>query len=162
MVEAAGLIQDMTGPLEATRGILARGIERSFETQTDPQGNPWVEWSEAYALRVEREQASGVHLGAKLERSLALRNAASSEYAFFVSYDSVFFSWQALPTYGAVQNFGGFVGKGAYIPAREFVGIDPIDKTRVIALFQAYIGYALGGTSRGRGALGRFVSLKGL
>lgn len=163
MVEMAGLIHDMTGPLEATRGLLAAGIARSFRTQTDPEGNPWVAWSASYEPRALREIESGVHLGQILERSLRLRDTATSEYAFFVSYDSVFFSWEALPEYGVLHQFGGMAGKGANVPARAYVGIDELDQARITGLFESYIDYVLGGmTSRGRGALGRFISLKGL
>jgi phage gpG-like protein len=162
MLQAANMMEDMTGPLEASRDLIAAGVMRRFRSQSDPSGEPWVEWSESYSPRAFREMAQGIHLGDKLERSLHLRDAATSQYAYFVSYDSVFITWNALPEYAAVQNFGGFVGKGAYIPPRTFMGIDDLDEARIEAVFLDYIDYIAGATSRSRGALGRFVSVKGV
>lgn len=162
MFDYSGYVLDATGPLEATRGILAAGIARRFRSQTDPTGVGWEPWSDSYAPRAIREQESGIHKGEILERSLLLRDQATSEYSFHVSADSVFFSFDGLPDYAAVQNFGGSVGKGAVLPQRQYVGVDDADEATITTIFVDWINHMSGATSRGRGALGRFVSLKGL
>lgn len=162
LFDYSGYILDATGPLEATRGIIAAGIARRFRSQSDPDGNAWEPWSDSYAPKAIREQESGDHKGEILERSLLLRDQATSEYSFHVSADSVFFSFDGLPDYAAVQNFGGSVGKGAVLPQRQYVGIDDDDEQRIYTIFQQWLDYGLRVSGSGRGALGRFVSLSGL
>lgn len=162
LFDYSGYLLDAVGPLEASRGILAAGIARRFRQQSDPQGDAWEPWSESYAPKALREQESGIHKGEILERSLDLRTQATTEYSFHVSADSVFFSFDGLPDYAAVQNFGGSVGKGAVLPQRQFVGTDDDDEQRIYAVFQQWVDYSLRISGSGRGALGRFVSLQGL
>lgn len=162
LLQAADHVDDMVGPLEASRGILAAGIHRRFISQSDPDGVPWEDWSESYYPKVMKKIASGVHKGRILQESLELQQAAESEYSFFVSYDSVFFTWDTLPEYGAVQNFGGPVGNGAILPARPFVGVDELDEERVETVFAQWMDESLRISGSGRGGMGRFVSLKGI
>lgn len=130
-------VKNVRAPLEAAIGIIGTGINRRFREQTDPSGEPWAPWSEAYAVRAEREQEQGIHLGQILERSLELKYRASA--AFDISGESVFFMWGDLPEYGAIQNFGGYAGKGALIPARAFVGIDEMDAAAITEIAGRFV-----------------------
>lgn len=179
LLAAAGEAENIIGVLEASQAVIQRGIERAFQTETSPSGTPWREWSStagasgrSYMQQVEIWTGEGMHSGRKLDApgipqadTPALEERATSEYAFFISYDSVYFLWDAMPPYAGIQNFGGVAGKGATIPARPFVGVSFDDAATIDALFDSWLERVTG-TAAGRynirGAGGRFVSVRGL
>jgi phage gpG-like protein len=168
MLNMADFLQhDMRAPLIASVGLINSSIQRNFKTETDPSGVPWVEWNAKYAKQVGRWTETGEHTGKKLQKSQALRTAVNLGDAFIIGPDAIFFNFDALPDYGAVQNFGGPVGKGAMIPARQFVGTDDIAEQAIFDVFVNWINAlagrgGIGGGATGRGAFGQFVSLADL
>ena len=166
LLNMGNLIRDMTAPLEAARDVLAAGTHRRFATQTDPDGIPWRPWSASYTPRALREIASGIHQGLILQRSLLMQHSAEHPAAYFVSYDSVFFSWNTMPVYAPVQNFGGQVGGAmvrSVIPARPFIGADAQDQDTITVIFYRWLNWLVAGGSAQNviGAGGRFISITG-
>jgi phage gpG-like protein len=159
-------------PLAISEGLIAGDIARRFRTQTDPEGNPWQEWSESYEAQVEKWIPLGKHTGKKLIKSSYLEGRASMKERLDTVNDIIFYDFSGLPPYGAVQNFGGPVGKGALLPARQFVGMDDATEQAIFKVFSDWAKvnaeHAFGSVGKGgigggavtQGQFGRFVSLR--
>lgn len=86
IMRISGYLEDMVGPLRISKQLAREDVARRFRTQTDPEGNPWVEWSESY-----EPYALRTNLGRILEQSLSLKEAATLSSAYLVTGNSLFF-----------------------------------------------------------------------
>lgn len=95
LLEVAGYLENIEKPLLLSRSILQHDIRMRFETKTDPDGNPWAEWSEGYAKWRENNSPGGgiLHLTGELE------SVATGEGAFVVGEAGIFFNTAGLPEY---------------------------------------------------------------
>src|SRR5215831_2810418 len=81
-------LKDTTGLVEATMPFFKQDMELRFQTETDPEGRPWM------PLVKEAPEQQGI-----LQLTGALREAAVSDQAWIASPVGVFFNTAALPEY---------------------------------------------------------------
>lgn len=93
LLEVAGYLEDIEGPLLLSEEVLKHDIRMRFETKVDPDGNLWEPWSDNYARYRERNYPEG----GILVRTGALRDAAID--SFEVGPAGVFYNTQGLPDY---------------------------------------------------------------
>ena len=167
MFEVADNLQNINTPLNAAATFLQGAVDRRFKSESDAPGVPWQSWSDKYEAQVIKWVSVGEHIGKKLQKSGLLRRQATSRLAFIVSKDAIFYNFNVLPDYGAVQNFGGKVGRGGYVPPREYIAIDAQGEEEVYAIFIEWllvstnVKKGIGGGAVGRGGYkGQFVSLR--
>jgi phage gpG-like protein len=117
-------------------------IEERFETQTDPDGTPWVPLSDIY---LEWKVQHGGTADQILVLTGELRDAATSPENWVIEGDTLLFRPSRLPVYAGFHQTGtgdervlrrgevgspsrtattGRVGQGRGLPARPFIGFD--------------------------------------
>lgn len=186
LMDVAGYLEDIAGPLAISRTIAIEDIRLRFDTQTGPDGNSWVPWSDSYRPDAEQNNIGGI-----LERTGDLRNAATSEDAFIVDGDSLFYDTSGLPPYGfwnetgATRSGRGFeisdedishaaktlgksveeikkaFGSGSsgdnVLPARPFMGVSFEAELRIVEVFDQWFDGAIAlGISSKGKAFGRY------
>lgn len=145
---SAGL-DDMTPALVAWRQIMIDEVHDRFIEEVDPYGTPWAEWAESYAAKAESTNVG------KLRKTEELYEAATNLNAYPVADTmaggDLFLDTREFPDYWAVQNYGGTVGRGAVIPARQYLGASEEGAAAMIGVFDAWVGGVIdiGMSSRG-------------
>lgn len=128
--ELAGYVEHMAPIMEVAKEIARNDMADRFQSQIDPEGNKWIDLDPDYAKRKEHDVGFVYPI---LTRTRALREAATSEEAWSVSGESIFFSTVGLPDYWRVHqegsldwgtHFHGGLGAktnqaGEHIPAHE-------------------------------------------
>lgn len=145
-------LDNTTVPLEAAKGVARRDMASHFEQEQTPSGMSWTPLAE---ITVERKLAMGAPADI-LRRSGALEDAATSEAAWDVKGDSVFFNTGVLPggkydgrpywyfhQVGAETTFTYDVGGEDVtfqweLPARPFIGLSEDAQLTVIEVFDAW------------------------
>lgn len=151
-------LMDRGAPLSAAAEITNRAIKERFENQHGPNGEHWAEWADSYASEAEQTNA-GI-----LMREEKLYEAATSEHAFRITPDAVFYDTSGLPRYGMWMQFGTEDGR---IPARPFLGSDEKSDAAILSVFYDWFDASLyagvstkagfGVRYKGRGMGGRFA-----
>lgn len=159
-------LEDRAGPLIASARILADGTQRMFDTETDPDGEPWTPLDEEY---LENKISLGYPEDI-LHRTGALEKAATNIDAFIVTEDAMFLDVSGLPEYGllhqtgsgsenaglaarhraAAKNEPGYakreggahsntgIGTGNALPARPFIGMSEETEGSLLTLFDLW------------------------
>ena len=186
LIETANRLEDRSGPLAISRQIAIDDMREHFEGQHDPEGNPWLPWSESYEPRARAQ-----NIGEILQRTMDLQDAATAPGAYPITDDSVFFDTSGLPFYWSWHQEGtggtdifrtthaqtgedvafrefGEEGRGKALPPRPFVGISFEAELEIIEVFDQWFDSAIAlatsptGKVFGRHALrgpgGRFIS----
>lgn len=180
--QLAAYVDNVDLPLRAVKRIAQEDMKERFETETAPDGSKWFELSPSYA---EKKEAAVGFAHPILTREGDLKEAATSEGAWSVSGESVWFSTADLPEYWAVHQFGSsdfgatyhatanpegessFTGGEQNIPPRPFIGLSEKGEDRVLELFDIWFSNGLAkatrsfavssvGTLHVRTSLGRF------
>ena len=109
----AANLEHLGPPLAASARILADDTQERFDTETDPDGDPWIPLDEEYLT-------SKISLGYPediLHRTGDLERSATQIGAYKIVGNSVFFDTSGLPSYGILHQVGsgdpGNVGEGA-------------------------------------------------
>jgi hypothetical protein len=131
-------------------------MAKRFENETDPFGIPWAPLSPTYA---ESKAAAGYPARPILSRTYhddnpdSLRSAATSESAWSVSAESVWFHTDGLPPYWEAHESGAGPrlsfkevggkqyesGEHAGLPQRRFIGLSDGARDEVLALVGAWV-----------------------
>lgn len=144
-------LENMTPLLVAARQLAIDSTAAHFDSQSDPQGNPWTPLDPDYLIAKGK---AGYPTDEILVRTGAGKAAATSEGAYFITEDAVWFNPSALPDYMALHQSGTVsagvtealgrlrtktatradmqvsiagTGRGNALPKREFIGFDEID-----------------------------------
>lgn len=109
MLKMASRFDDWAVPLQAAREVMIESTRIHFETESDPYGDKWQPLDEDYRKsKVDRGKPDRILvLEGDLER------AATSEQAWFVSQDAIFFDTSVLPPYGPIHQEGTTEGEKA-------------------------------------------------
>lgn len=179
----ARYLNNMSLPLMAARDIGIEDVRENFEGEHDPDGVPWEPWSPSYA----ESGQTGIGI---LKRTMDLMGSSTSTSAWPITARELFFSFGALPEYGIYHQTGAerrSAGKGISrakaleleslasragfaegvdysntLPARPFAGISVESQFKIIDIFDAWFGGAIGlavgrsGAIQTRGPGGRF------
>ena len=140
--------------LQGAKRIAMDDMKRRFETETDPDGAMWTELTESY----QRQKAEdGFQVHPILSRTYhkgntnSLRSAATSESAWSVSGESVWFHTDGLPPYWEVIEGGrdfieGDNGPYGFMPERRFIGLSNEARDEILALTGAWLEAGLAQT----------------
>jgi phage gpG-like protein len=93
-------------------------IEERFETETDPDGTPWIELKDTY---LQWKVQHGGPPDQILVLSGDLRTAATDPSAWRIEGDTLYFDPSGLPSYAPYHQTGA---KGGKLPARPYIGFD--------------------------------------
>lgn len=162
LIQLSGRLENMHEVMIAARQIAIESTEAHFDSQSDPQGNPWAALSPDYEFQKGKD---GYPTDEILVRTGAGKDAATSEEAYFISEDSIWFNPGLLPDYMSYHQSGTAVaghsealsriasktatsedlriasqgaGKGKALPQREFIGFDEVDILTLEELFNTW------------------------
>jgi phage gpG-like protein len=124
-------LDDMTPVLVGAHQILSDDIREHFEREEGPDG-PWKGWAPSYAPKAESENI-GI-----LRKSEELFEAATSQNAWFITENDLWYNPNDLPPYWPALNFGRT--NGPKMPARPFLWTSEEAGMKVIELFDAWVG----------------------
>lgn len=166
LLQIAGNLEDRVEPLLASAKLLAEDTQHRFDTETDPDGEPWMPLDEEYL-------AHKISLGYPddiLHRTGELERTATDPDAYIITEDSISFDTSKLPPYGllhqtgsgtenaglasrhrfAARNEEGYgareggphsgqgLGRGNALPARPFLGMSEEVEGKVWDLFDLW------------------------
>lgn len=163
----ADYIEDTRLPMLAAKRIAQEDMQRHFDTDTDPEGNPWVPLDPDYAKKKAKMGGDPNNI---LTLSGDLERGATSEAAWVATEEALFFKTSALPHYWDVHESGsgadmaGYaalvrerirgkarladdpggardsmdIGRGRATPARPFVGLTLEARNQIIELFDLW------------------------
>lgn len=183
LYELSLYIENVELPIRGAKRIAMEDMKQRFETETPPGGGKWFALDPQYAERKERDVGFTHPI---LTRGGELKEKATSEAAWTVSGDSLFFNTAVLPEYWRVHQEGS-EGFGATfvkineenvllrtpsegdqnIPPRPFIGLSKEAEDKILVLFDIWFSEGLElatkkfavsskGTLHARTPLGRF------
>lgn len=148
----AEALRDPALPLMLAKERTQEDIVQHFQMESDPSGFPWEDWAESYAPRAQEFPNIGI-----LRRTDELYEQATSDRAFIISNDAVFYDASVIPERGIWHQEGRPLrmtrgGAPNPLPKREFLGLSPETETYIMAAFVDWFDNAvdLYVTSRGR------------
>lgn len=143
-------------PLVAARREVREAIKRRFDTETDPDGVPWAQYSPKYQETANRENIGKLHKFPEYHRGdqEQLYDAATDINAYIINSHSMSFGaysggdialvGEALPDYWVYHQDGT-----VKMPARPFLGIDAEGEEIITGIFDAHVeGSLLGAVGR--------------
>jgi hypothetical protein len=120
-------LNNMVAPLTASRDIYIGGINEAFDSKVAPGGGAWAPWDEDYAF-----YAQNVNVGGLMERTGALRGAATSPGSYTITAREVFFS-------GPYPGYGDFHLSGTgKMPARPWLGMSAETEAEILSVWQTW------------------------
>jgi phage gpG-like protein len=146
--KAAVRLENLREPLLLSRNLVSDSIKRRFETETDPNGDPWEAWSPSY----KRPDGKILNLEGTLEAE------APSIKRMHVTANDLFYEGEDLPSYGMAHQkgvdrtrfagltesdkqelsaFGDMVPNR--LPARPFIGVDDDAGDAIYLLFDRWV-----------------------
>lgn len=138
-------------PLAIASETMQADIRERFDTETDPSGEPWEDWSETYYPVAEAYPNIGI-----LQQSGELRDAASSSEAMVVTNDTVFYQTRLLPHYGLAHESGT-----DQLPQRSFLGMSDEAAATVFATFGEWFDNSIDLFTTRKGRIGIRHALRG-
>ena len=139
LLRVAADLSHTTALLLQAKELAVGAIERRFITETDPDGTPWVDLTEAYHKWKENRQPATPDTKLILDGSLF--EAATSQEAWLIENDTLLFDPSGLPVYAGVHQRGG----GNQVPARSYIGFDEEYLADIGFLFDAWVDMAVEG-----------------
>lgn len=109
LIKMADAFGDWSVPLAAARQEMIEATRRNFQNESDPSGFKWPELEPNYKEEKLREGFPDQIL----VRTSALRTAATSQEAWFVTEDSIVFNAEALPKTDGGENYGMALQSGS-------------------------------------------------
>jgi phage gpG-like protein len=136
----AGALEDRAIPLAAASEELQSTIRERFDTQTDPDGVPWKDWSDKYRPVAEKYPNIGI-----LQRTGELADVASSSRATVITNDTVFYQTDSLPQYGLAHEAGipNRGRRGGELPKRAFLGLSEAAALKIYGYFSEWFEEAI-------------------
>jgi phage gpG-like protein len=136
-------------PIAAAAGAIRHDIRQRFETETDPWGNRWADWSESYTPRAMAYPNEGI-----LKQSGDLFRVATATTATVVTNDTVFYETGKLPHYGLAHE-QGLPFRETPLPQRSFLGISAEAAAVIYGYFGEWFDHIIELYPTSTGKLGR-------
>ena len=133
MFTQASMFNKTQVPIAAASSVLRADIQERFETETDPYGVKWEDWSSSYYPTAMAYPNEGI-----LKQSGDLFRAAISSKAILVTHDTVFYETGALPSYGLAHE-EGLPDRKTRLPRRAFLGLSPESAAKIYGLFEEWM-----------------------
>lgn len=166
LLQLAGYLEDTERPLLGAARIARSDTQKRFDTETDPDGTPWIELDPDY-LEYKLSEGFPENILVRTDR---MRRAAVSEGAWLVDNDTLFFDPSGLPFYAALhqsgvgeenvgvardmrerqravsnregtkggKDVGMGIGRGNALPARPFIGLSDEAVNEIAYLFDLW------------------------
>lgn len=157
-VESA--LSDVELPLLAARRVAMEDMGKRFETQTDPDGTPWIPLTEDYLDQKERDG----YPEDILTRTGTMRDAAMADEAWVLTENAVVFDSSAIPFYAMIHQDGSDpfgvggtrteqgtfvpsvsaqgdvlgIGKGNALPQRKWIGMSEEAEAQIAFYFEEW------------------------
>jgi phage gpG-like protein len=169
--DLAGYIEAVAPPMRAAKAIARNDMKERFRTQTEPGGKEWKKLSPDYAMRKAKKYPGRPILTLKTP----LRRAATSEAAWSISGESLFFNTAILPRYWRIHQKGseGYAeffshddddmrpfrekedgNKEANIPPRPFIGLSVEASSEIFWTFDTWFEKGVNKVERNMGISG--------
>jgi len=123
-------LDDMTPVLVGAHQILTDDIREHFEREEGPDG-PWADWAPSYAPKAQSENI-GI-----LRKTEELFDAATSQFAWFITENDLWYNPNDLPPYWPALNYGRTEGN-APMPERPFLWTSDEAAEKVVEVFDAW------------------------
>lgn len=129
--EAGG---DLSQPFEQIGQYMLEQTHRHFSQERSAEGDPWQALTEEYVHRPESSGGRGglehpiLYWSGRLEESIQYE-ASATDVAIGTD----------LKPYAAIHQFGGTAGRGAFIPARPYLGINQEDENKIADFMIDYL-----------------------
>lgn len=148
----AGYISAVDIPMRGAKRIAMDDMKQRFDDEVSPDGAKWFALDPDYAARKQHEVGFEHPI---LTRERELRDAATSEEAWSVTGESLFFNTSVLPEYWRVHQEGS-IGFGAKfhasaniageadvegeqnIPPRPYIGLSAEAEAKIFTLFDVW------------------------
>lgn len=130
--QQASMFENPAVPLAAAAGAIRHDIRERFETETDPWGQRWDDWSKSYTPVAMSYPNEGI-----LRQSGDLFRAAISTQATIVSDDTIFYETGRLPHYGLAHE-QGIPDREHPLPQRAFLGISEESAAVIFGIFEEW------------------------
>lgn len=159
LYELSLYVENIDLPLRGAKRIAREDMKDRFESEEAPDGTKWFELDPEYSER--KEQAVGFEHPI-LTRESHLKKAATSEEAWSISGESLFFNTSSLPEYWRVhqegsEGFGVTFAKildknvlvrsspegDQNIPPRPFIGLSAEAEAKILELFDIWFSEGL-------------------
>lgn len=150
VMNVADALSNTRVPMAFAAQELTADIRMNFEGQHDPEGRPWEEWSENYA-----PYAEVTNIGAILQQSMELQDAATDPSAVRVTDDALFYDLDALPERGIWHQEGRQRSKGGDLPARPFLGLSDEAAGSIFLTFSKWFDRSIDLYTTKTGRIGR-------
>jgi len=151
----AAAIENRTLPLAVASETMQGDIRERFETETDPEGNPWEDWADSYRDYAESYPNVGI-----LRQDQELVDAASSSEAMVISHDAVFYRTDLLPSYGLAHE-SGLEQRKHPLPKRSFLGMSEEAAAVIFATFAEWFDRSIDLFITSTGRVGMRHALRG-
>jgi phage gpG-like protein len=143
-----------------SKELAQEDIRERFLTETDPQGGKWQEWSENYTPIAEAFPNDGI-----LRQTGELYDAATSDTAFIVTQDTVFYQTN-MPERGMWHQEGRWDrktrgGGSNPLPDRPFLGLTEETAQLIFVTFRDWFDHAIDLFETRTGRIGRRHSIRG-
>ena len=168
LMKLAGYIEDTGKPMMGVREIARQDMQQRFDTDSDPDGNPWTPLDPDYKVKKAKQGYDPENI---LTRTSRLERMSTSRAAWIATDNALFFSTKALPAYWEVHQEGsdasglsGYaamvrsrvrsgdrleddpggshdsmgIGRGQATPARPFIGLSRAAQEQMIELFDLW------------------------
>lgn len=172
LMTVAQLLDNVELPILASRRIAMEDMDKRFQTETDPDGTPWIPLTEDY---LEQKQKDG-YPDDILTRTGEM--AAAADEAFIVTENALIFDSSAMPFYAMIHQDGsdpygvagtrteqgtfvpsasedvaGGVGKGNALPQRKWIGLSEEAEAEIAYVFDLWFDEATSIAIQPEGAL---------
>jgi phage gpG-like protein len=168
LMKLAGYVETTQVPMQAAKRIAQEDMQQHFDTDTDPEGNPWTPLDPDYQrkkIQMGGDPNNILTLSSRLERG------ATSSAAWIATEEALFFNTASLPDYWDVHQSGsdeaglaGYagsvrerirggnrleddptgshdslgLGRGKSTPARPFIGLSIEAQAQIVELFDLW------------------------
>ncbi len=106
LMKIAGYLEDTGPPMRAAARIGKEDMQRHFDTDSDPEGNPWTPLDPEYLKKKAKMARLKTNPDNILTLSYDLERAATGDAAWITTENALFFSTKGLPGYWDVHQSG--------------------------------------------------------
>jgi len=155
ILDVAEALEDRSTLLLAARQYIQDDIREHFQTESDPDGMPWEPWADSYVGYAEEYPNVGI-----LRQTNELYDEATSNRAFIISHDTVFYDSSVMPERGIWHQEGRAnrttkQGTPNPLPQRSFLGLSDESQALITLVAVDWFDRAIDLYETSTGRLGR-------
>ena len=161
ILNVAQALRDRLPAMELARQSVIDDVRARFRSKTDPDWVPWDAWADSYAPVAEAYPNIDM-----LRRDDILYQSVTSEDAYVVTEDTLFFEAGDMPEYGVWHQEGRpdrktKSGAANPLPKRAFLGLSDVAEAEIWGDFSLWFDRAIDLYPTSTGRIGRRHSKRG-